>query len=120
VDPWTAYVHVFVLRHALDTAQRQTAYAILKELQQRATGYMLAHQADLRELDRRSLQASLEERSAAQRDRQTLMQPIDLMFQELKDRLEPLPTTANRPTVPSRPAGASAPASRPVAALRAN
>jgi hypothetical protein len=124
-DPWTAYVQAFVLRHALDAAQRQTAYAILNELQQRATGYMLAHRPDLQELDRRVSQASVEDRSAAQRDRDAMMRPVDLMFQELKDRLEPLPTTAQRtaasqPTVTTRTAPTSAPAGRPVAAVHTN
>lgn len=100
VDAWTAYVQGFIRRHNLDPAQRQTAMTILRELRERAIEYMLSHRTDLQELDRRPTQTPAAERQATERQRRALLEPIDSMFLELKDRLESLLTASQRTAAP--------------------
>lgn len=111
-DAWTLYVQAFVRKYSLDASQRDTAYGVLKELRGRAAEYFISHRTDLQDLTRRAEKASEEVRAAVERERETLTQPIALMFQELKDRLEMLPTEQQRAAAAvaaasqaSRPAG---------------
>ncbi len=105
-DPWTAYVQQFVQHHRLDPGQRQTAWSILDELRRRAADFRLLHRMDLQELDRRLAEASPDERGRIEGERRALLQPIEQMFQELRDRLAALPTLEQR-AASSQPAAAA-------------
>lgn len=114
-DAWTAYVRNFETANDLDEPSRQTADNILHELRTRRDAYMSSHRTDLAEVDRKAKAAASQvERAAAEQDRKTIQKPVEDMFQELKDRLEPLApvraaatTQASQPAAPSRTAVAS-------------
>ncbi len=113
VDAWTTYVQTFVANYRLETGQSEASYRILNELQRRAAEFTSSHSMDLAYLDQQSQEAaSPDDRAAIDRDRKAVLQPIAGMFQELKDRLDLLPTDAQR-AADSRPALASRPVARP-------
>jgi len=117
-DTWTAYVQAFIRTYRLDAFQRAAAYAILKELKRRANLYIASHRPDLERLDRLTRQAqSAEIRASIEKDRRALLQPVSRMFEELKARLNRLPTAAQRAAA-TRPAAASARAVSEVPSLR--
>jgi len=85
-DPstWFAYVLDFENRFNLDAAQLSTAESIHAELLERANGYAEIHSETLK--------------AVAPRERATheAYEPIRLLFVELRERLDAIPTTAQR------------------------
>jgi hypothetical protein len=123
-DAWTTYVQTFVARYRLDTVQSEASYSILKELHRRAAEFASSHTMDLAYLEQQSQEAaSPDDQAAIDRDRRALLQPIAGMFQELKDRLDMVPTeaqraTANRPVPASRPTRSRpSPATQPAVSM---
>jgi hypothetical protein len=113
---WERYTLAFIERYKLDADQRQMALNILAECQTRGWAHVTRVKPELDAIDRR---AATEQRStrapgwsqaqiAAAREK--LLRPLDDIFQnELKPRLEKLPTRAQRqavenPESPARPA----------------
>jgi len=99
---WEAYVREFIQRYQLDEAQSQKAYAILRECQDQARGYMSRRRADFDRLDERlkSINNEPDKTKALQeiqQQRLKLLEPVGRIFEkQLKPRLERLPTRAQR------------------------
>lgn len=94
---WVQYVREFCDRYQLDKAQRASAFAILKDLQKRAQAYRASRADDIKKLQARVRNAdSAEDRGNAQADLQGLLQGIEVLFEELKGRLENIPSARQR------------------------
>lgn len=81
---WARYVRQFVRKYQLDEGQNRTAYSILRELQVRARDYKQSRRKEIEHLPRYKLATD------------PLGEPLKRMFAELKARLEPIPTAAQR------------------------
>lgn len=81
---WRKYVRLFIASHRLDAGQREAAYSILTELEDRADQYRRNHVDELGTvpLDRRATDTAYE--------------PIRAMFDEIKSRLNALLTETQR------------------------
>jgi hypothetical protein len=103
-DDWQRYVDTFCNHFKLDAGQRASAQAILREC--------LERRDKIRQQSRDELMKVADISDAGERAAKMaeLRKPIDDVFQELKDRLEQIPTTTQRLEAP---APTSAPTSRP-------
>ena len=81
---WERYVRQFVEKYRLDEAQSRAAYSILRELRARARDYKDTHRAEIAHLPRYRLAD------------EPIGQPLRRMYEELKARLQPIPTAAQR------------------------
>ena len=101
---WDKYVKDFIAKYSLDEAQQQQATTILADCKTQATRYADAKKSDIAALD-----AQLEEtKKSTDKDkskkladlnskRTKLMEPVGKIFEEqLKPRLEKIPTRAQR------------------------
>lgn len=87
----------FCDRYDLDKAQRASARAILRDLQERATAYRSSRSAELQRLQNQAVHAeSAEERETARAELRAVLSGIDNLFEELKARLENIPTSEQR------------------------
>lgn len=115
---WERYVVDFCATFRLDDAQRQKAWLILEECQKAGTEYLDRKKGDFAAAQRSMMKARAagerDEMKAAQTKLSELQAPLTLIFEsQLKPRLEPLPTRAQRAAT-SQPT--SEPASRPTSA----
>ncbi len=98
---WEAYVREFIQRYQLNDEQAQRAQSILKDCQEQGNSYMAKRKADLEELDKK-VQTLTEANKAKElgelnQRRAKLLEPIGRIFeQQLKPRLEKLPTPAQK------------------------
>lgn len=101
LDAWEAYVQDVIGKYELDDAQRTSALSLLKEMKERATTYRDRNRERIERLERRV--AELQERNARNEDTKADMEtlseqllevygPIDTMFEELKRRVDAIPT----------------------------
>jgi hypothetical protein len=79
---WQTYVRLFIQRYKLDEAQAESALSILKELEARAADYRKLHQEELARV------------KPEDQEKTNVCQPIRKMFEELRRRLQPIPTKA--------------------------
>lgn len=98
---WDLYVRNFIKRYKLDAAQAETAYSILKECKDRAEQYTETHKGeiDTSEAKLRELRLSGSPRRdiiEAEKQHRGLTAPLDDLFTELRERLEKIPTSAQR------------------------
>lgn len=127
-DEWELYVEQFVARYDLTPEQQAKARTILSDLERQRENYMSGKASLLEKLGKQYNDAKGPEQfEAAEAQRQKLMQPVDRMFQTLKERLDKLPTrdqrrkAADTPTaeksaaekVPTKPASPSAESPKP-------
>ncbi|MBI5863324.1 MAG: hypothetical protein HZB38_02180 [Planctomycetes bacterium] len=97
VDDWTLYTNDFIRRYELDSEQEQKAREILRARQIERDRYLQRKNADIERITLLAQNAANdEERAAAEHDADRLQAPIDRMFQQLKDKLNTLPTRAQR------------------------
>jgi hypothetical protein len=90
---WVAYVRQFCTRYSLTEAQQATAFAILKDLQEQAQNYRGSRSEYIEQLEAQARKAeSAEERRAVQDELREVLRGIDELFEELKHRLENVPT----------------------------
>jgi len=89
-DRWQRYVEFFNRRYQLDAAQKASADSVLRELTQRRDTYRKAHQADF------TAAQAIENRDARRLKYDQLNEPIDKMYDELRSKLDQIPTTAQR------------------------
>ncbi len=102
MDPehfWDVYVRNFVTKYRLDSGQSGQAQTILKDCKERARRHRTAHHEEYLELRARirKLRAdggNAEAANAANRELADLDAPISDLFEELKGRLESIPTSA--------------------------
>ena len=81
---WQRYVRGFIDLHDLDDAQRRVCTAILDDVVARAERYRFGKIEEINKLNRR------------QRADHPLLAPIRMMFEELKSRLNLIPTESQR------------------------
>ena len=81
---WQRYVRMFITAYHLDDGQAGACHSILRELELRAHAYRLAHRRELAQVPRSARPFSIRYRR------------IRALFDELKRRLDPIPTSAQR------------------------
>ncbi|MBN1345945.1 MAG: hypothetical protein JXQ73_24860 [Phycisphaerae bacterium] len=90
---WVQYVRSFCERYGLDEAQKAAAEAILKDLQEQAQTYRGSRSAQIKELQDLQREAtSAEERREVEVTLRDVLKGIDDLFEELKARLNSIPT----------------------------
>jgi len=90
VHPWEQYVKKFIAEHELTDAQANAALAILKDARTRAG------QIEKASAERIAAARQIPDRSARDKRLAELNQPVDRLFDELKQRLDSLLTAAQR------------------------
>jgi len=96
-DPWERYVDEFVQRYHFNDEQKEKAYRLLEVQMRKRDNYL---ERKLPEMDR--IQELIDkaetdpEREKVQAQLRKLNDPVDRMFQQLKDQLQKLPTRAQR------------------------
>jgi len=105
--PWEQYVKLFVRVYDLDEEQQATAQSILRDMQGRREEYERSHRENIQKL------RNTEDRKARSRMFAELSSPIQKMFDELKTRLDVLPTALQREAAAKRDLEWRAAASRP-------
>lgn len=111
-DSWERFVEAFCAKFELDEAQRASAMSILRDVQARRDQYRTSHADELEAANQID-----DARFRAERIEQ-LMQPIGSLYEELRSRLDRIPTSAQieaarRTISTSQPASAPATATRP-------
>lgn len=98
LDLWEQYVQEFIRNYELDDGQRTAARSILSELKQRAADYAQRNRREVMQLEARLDDPEKTDEEAAVLKKQIveLYGPVDEMFTELQNRLEQLPTSAQR------------------------
>ncbi len=113
LDAWTRHVQDFCNTYQLDRTQRETAYSILRELQERARAHRDRHRDEIDRMERVIAGPEPVEQQELMAKLQRLYGPVDDMFRELDRRLVAIPTSAQARRVQAAAAAASQPASQP-------
>ncbi len=87
-DPWDRYVESFASRYQLDESQRVAARSILRTLKERRDAYRASHRDEFDGI------RGAEDPEQRRERYEELNEPIERLFDELKDRLMKLPTSA--------------------------
>jgi hypothetical protein len=96
-DTWAAYTEEFIRRYRLDSDQQAKAYRFLRAEQQNREKYLRRRASDFETLRKLQAEAQTEADKARLAElSRDLQQPLDRMFQHLKERLETLPTRKQR------------------------
>ena len=96
-DDWTEYVESFIKRYDLNSEQQDQARRILRSLQEQRDSYLRRRLPDIEALEKRQKQAATdEERAKVAAETERINEPLERYFQQLKERLEPLPTRRQR------------------------
>lgn len=108
VGAWQKYVEDFIARYKLDAAQQKTAKSVLQEMRERALSHRDANKVEIDRLEERIAAGSKtkEESDAIEKELTRLYGPIDALFDELKRRLEPIPTAEQKAAAAKREAEA--------------
>jgi hypothetical protein len=101
---WEAYTRAFIQRYKLNEEQTQQALSILHDCQERGRAHLAQHKDEFAELDDRAKKLGEQtgvkrdqERAKILRERERLAKPLnDIFEQQLKPRLDKLPTRAQR------------------------
>ncbi len=99
-DAWRDYTEAFIARYDLDDAQQQKARSFLRSAQESRDRYLRPRKASIDKVQARLAAADDEvtrQRALAEFDK--LNAPIERRFQQLKDKLNTLPTRAQRKAV---------------------
>ena len=98
---WEEYVEEFVGVYQLDEGQRTATLSVLAELKERAIGHRDRRRDEIAKLEHHieTFTGSEEELGELKKQLTELYGPIDEMFQELKRRIEQIPTARQRETV---------------------
>jgi hypothetical protein len=96
LEAWARYVADFCDSHDLDPSQRSACQSILRELQRRVDAYRASRRAELAELERLIVDPGDTDAERVRQRIEELYGPIDAMFRELKQRIERVPTEAQR------------------------
>jgi hypothetical protein len=101
---WDKYVREFIAKYQLNDEQSQKANAVLEDCKAQADRYMRGRKTQIEKIDKQveTLKGSKDKNKAKNlseltAQRKKIMEPIDRIFeQQLKPRLERLPTRAQR------------------------
>ncbi len=108
-DEWVEYTENFIRRYNLDDAQQNTAHTILASLQEQRDRYLRRRLPEIEKLEKKLVGArSEDDRARIRIAYQRIQEPLDRYFQQLKDRLDKLPTRIQRvDAAQSEPPGAA-------------
>jgi hypothetical protein len=96
-DPWTRYVDEFVQRYHFNDEQSERAYRVLESQMRKRDNYLERKLPEMDRIEKRLKEAETDEqREKVQAQLAKLNEPVDRMFQQLKDELQKLPTRAQR------------------------
>jgi len=97
---WDKFAEEFIGKYQLDEGQKAAATSCLSELKERALAHRDARREDIAKLEGRikNHAGAPEDLAAIKKQLADLYGPIDEMFQELKRRLEQIPTASQRAT----------------------
>lgn len=96
-DEWDVYVENFIKRYKLDDAQQNQARKNLIGLQEQRDRYARRKLAEIEELKKKLKAAkSDDEKSELKARLVKIQEPIDRMFNQLKDKLDTIPTRKQR------------------------
>jgi hypothetical protein len=90
IDDWDKHVDATSTKYGFTDAQRTKAQSILRDLRHRAEQYRASRDADFKSL------GGMADRKAQDDRKKQLNQPLDAMFDELKQRLDNLATLEQR------------------------
>lgn len=90
LDDWDKYVLTLAGKYGFDDAQMTNAQSILRDLKRRANQYRMSRS------DAIAKAQLMTEAKAREAELKVLNRPLDAMFEELKQRLESLPTADQR------------------------
>ena len=101
LDRWDLYVRGFVNRYNLDAAQTSQAMGILVDSKRRATEYWFSRKADIDAANERIkdvlADASRSDQApAARKQLDDLNKPVETLYVEMQERLNKIPTDAQR------------------------
>ena len=96
-DEWTIYTERFIERYQLNEEQKQKAFTILRHQQEARDRYLHRKADEMAHVTKLLTEAETEEQRAASLEAyQRLNAPVDRIFEQLKERLDTLPTRAQR------------------------
>jgi hypothetical protein len=96
-DEWAIYTERFIERYQLNDEQKQKAFAFLHRHQEERDKYLRRKTDEMGRVTKLLKEAETEEqRQAALEAYERLNGPIERMFEQLKDKLDTLPTRAQR------------------------
>jgi hypothetical protein len=96
-DEWTRYVEWFIRRYRLNNEQQQKAYSLLQQQLDRRDRYFLSRTREMERIEKMFSQAKTDEQTQlAESAYQKLFAPAGRMFDQLKEKLERLPTRQQR------------------------
>jgi hypothetical protein len=109
-DDWTIYTEDFVRRYDLEPEQEQKARSFLRSQQFERDRYLQRKSIEIDKVTQKALDSTSEDdRAQAKEEADRLQAPVERMFQQLKDKLNTVPTRAqrSRAETASRPARAA-------------
>jgi hypothetical protein len=99
-DAWDKYVQDFIAKYELDPGQKLSAESYLREVKQRAADHRTSRVKEYADVAKRLRESyatgDLKKRATAERDEKALNKPINDLFDELKRRLDGIPTPAQK------------------------
>jgi len=96
-DEWTAYTDDFIRRYELEPEQEQRARSFLRSAQFERDRYLQKKSDEIERVTQAAIDAAGdEERARTKEQADRLQAPIERMFQQLRDKLNMLPTRAQR------------------------
>jgi len=96
-DEWTLYTERFIECYQLNEEQKQKAWMFLRHQQEQRDAHLRRNVDEMARVTRLLKEAETEEqRQSALEAYDRLNRPVERMFEELKQRLETLPTRAQR------------------------
>jgi len=106
LGPWERYVRDYIAKYDLDASQQAVAQSILRDLLKQRSLFEETHRADI------AIVQQVEDPAVRRERLESVNAPVVRMFDELKSKLERIPTAAQRlavdgPPPTSRPAGAT-------------
>jgi hypothetical protein len=97
-DEWTRYVEDFIRRYNLNDEQQQKAHSLLQQQLERREHYLRRKDREVERIKNmfKQAQGDAQKTALAETAYRRLNEPIDTMFQKLKEKLETLPTRDQR------------------------
>lgn len=96
LGPWERYVRDYISRYKLDASQQATARSVLRDMSNQRQLWEDSHRND------RAIIEQIEDPQRRQQQLDSLNAPLVRMFDELKAKLEPIPTLAQREAADGR------------------
>jgi hypothetical protein len=108
VDPWDRYAADFIERYQLTASQADTAYRYAREAKQLRDRYLEKNLNEYRRLDAALQSPGPKDLAALRAAYEKLQAPVDRFYMQMQERLEKLPTRAQRRAAVQRGASVQA------------